>query len=179
MSILSDTKTLLEITDTSFDTVLNDIIAAILARADECMDIRYSPITNYTQYWDGDVYTVYMDYANVSDCLFYEDDTLLTEGREDDYILYAERGVIKAAGEAFAPGQKILRAEYSGGYAEDNLPTGFRRAMIKQASFEFRRRKDPGLQSITYPDGSINKYTIDEWLKDVKSELQRCSRIFI
>lgn len=179
MPILTDVKTLLEITDTTFDTILIDMIAAVLARADECMDIKYSPVTTYTQYWAGAVYTVYLDYANVSNCYFYEDDVLLTEGREEDYVLYAEDGIIKTTGEAWLSGQKVLKAIYDGGYAEDSLPISFRRAMIKQVGFEFRRRKDPGLQSITYPDGSINKYTIDEWLKDVKREIDRRRRLFI
>ena len=54
-----------------------------------------------------------------------------------------------------------------------NPPLSLRRAALKQTAHEFKQKKTPGLQSVTFTDGSINKMQIDEWLKDVKNILDR------
>lgn len=51
------------------------------------------------------------------------------------------------------------------------------RKLCIQIAYEFRRRHDAGLSSVTYPDGSVNKYDIGEWLPDVKKVLFRYRRI--
>jgi len=50
------------------------------------------------------------------------------------------------------------------------------RSLCKQITYEFRRRKDLGLASHGYPNGSIDKMEIDEWLPDVKKALDRKCR---
>ena len=47
------------------------------------------------------------------------------------------------------------------------------RKVCKQIAYEFRQRGSLGLSSVTYPDGSINKYEVEEWLPDVKVALDR------
>jgi len=47
------------------------------------------------------------------------------------------------------------------------------RAALMQANYEWRRRNDPGLNSVQYHDGSIQKYTTEEFLPEVKAVLER------
>lgn len=50
------------------------------------------------------------------------------------------------------------------------------RAALKQTAYEYKQRKTPGLTSVSMTDGSINKYQIDEFLKDVEKILWRYRR---
>jgi len=56
--------------------------------------------------------------------------------------------------------------------AADFTPAIERKLCI-QISYEFRRRHDAGLSSVSYPDGSVSKYEVGEWLPDVKKTLLR------
>jgi hypothetical protein len=53
------------------------------------------------------------------------------------------------------------------------------RAILMQATYEWRRRNDLGLTSMTMPDGSINKFTVDGWLPEVKKIIDNYRRLNI
>ena len=59
------------------------------------------------------------------------------------------------------------------------IPAAVNDAVAKQVTYEYRRRKDLGLQSTSFPDGSINKYDQGDWLKGVEQTLQRYKRYVI
>lgn len=63
--------------------------------------------------------------------------------------------------------------------AASDLTPEIERKLCQQINYEFRRRHDPGLASVTYPNGNINKYDIGEWLDDVKAVLFRYRRFTI
>jgi len=177
--LLADVKTLNENANKGdFDKLLIDMIDGITDAADEYMGVKYTRATEQTVYFDGGVKSIYLPHANVSAVTVYFDDELLTV--DYDYTLYPETGIIRSRFEnGFAKGNRIIRVVYDGGYLEDALPMAFRRKIVKQTNYEFRRRNDAGLSSVTFPNGTINKYQIDEWLPDVKAELDRRRRLVI
>ena len=178
MPVLVDIKRQLEITNEDWDDILNDIISRVFSQADIKMRLRYSLVTGYTQYWDGGKKTLYFDYVNVRDCVITDevDEIDLIEGRDEDYVIYPERGYMKSVADTFHEGYRSIKAVYNGGYGEDDYPMELRSALIKQIIHEFRRRKDSGLNSVQYPDGSVNKFIIDDWLTDVAAILRMHSR---
>jgi hypothetical protein len=54
--------------------------------------------------------------------------------------------------------------------AED-LPENVEDELRKQIAYEFNRRKDLGLSSVTAPDGTISKFDVGTWLGQVKNVL--------
>lgn len=179
MPILTELKEELQITNTSFDDELGRIINSVLANADTEMKVKYSAVTGNVQYWDGGVKTLYFDYVNISNLVLTDDDDVLVEGRDEDFVLYSGRGYMKSTSDAFTSGLKIIAATYDGGYDEDDLPTDLREQLKNQMKFEFRRRKDLGLSNVTYPDGSVNKFVVDNWLPSVQRVLNSKRRIYL
>jgi len=176
MTILADTKALLGITDTTHDLQLGQMIAGIMDEADEYMGVRCSEAESVEDWFDGGTPILYLRHVNILSFHLYEDGVLQAA---DTYALYSADGKVKKVCGDWQSGFRVIRVIYDGGYEEDALPASLRTKLIKQISYEFRRRKDIGLASVTYPDGTINKFAMDEWLPDVKAELDRRRRLIL
>jgi hypothetical protein len=59
------------------------------------------------------------------------------------------------------------------------IPSDCEWPMMKQIAYEYRRRKDPGLSSVTFPDGTVNKYGDGEFLDGFVEVLDRARKIHI
>jgi len=59
------------------------------------------------------------------------------------------------------------------------IPSALQYPLCKQINKEIRRRADPGLKSIIFPDGSINKIDDDEWIPSVKRILDRHKKLSV
>lgn len=182
MTILADVKTILGppvSTGTAHDALLGIYIASVLDSADDFMHVAYQQVAAATKYYDGGEKTIYLPHVNVSNVSVYENGSLLVA--DEDYFLYPERGKIQAsdARKHFRAGQRNIRVVYSGGYGEDSIPSELRVKLLKQITYEFRRRNDPGLISVTSPDGTVQKFDVGEWLKDVEEFLKRKRRIIL
>jgi hypothetical protein len=193
MTMLTDAKTLIGSPVTvsgDYDGLLEDILAGILAEADEFMGVAYQEVEDQEDWFDGGVRTLYLSHVNVSAVVVEVDGVILTS---DQFTVYPEAGKIRyglnvlsgfataseGSGGKFSAGQRNVKVTYDGGYAEASYPASLRRKLLKQVSYEFRRRNDPGLTAVSYPEGSVQKYTIAEWLSDVEAELLRRRRIIL
>jgi hypothetical protein len=178
--LLTDAKAYLEITNNDHDALIQQIIDGVLGSAHEYMGRSFSQVSGAVQYADGGQDFVYVPSKNVSVSTVEIQSGTDWEVLDSDYwVLDPSRGVVRTVGYRFPSGQRNVRVTYNGGYAEASLPAGFRAKIAKQAAYEFRRRKDPGLTATTYPDGSVQKWSLDEWLPDVKAELDRHRRIVL
>ncbi len=83
------------------------------------------------------------------------------------------------------PGQKTIRVVYIAGWdpppADPNsppagytpIPSDMEEAICQQVVYEWRRRNDLGLRSVSQPDGTINKMDVGEWLEGVLPTMNR------
>jgi len=103
----------------------------------------------------------------------YEDGILLTEGEDNDFLLYADTGKLQRINKTWYFGAKTIKATYIAGYictgANVTLPEDLRMAALKQIAYEFGhyQHRDWGIDSVTYPDGSKTQ-TQQGLLKDVQ-----------
>ena len=73
---------------------------------------------------------------------------------------------------------RSIKVTYIGGYVYSVtlgthfvLPNDVKYAATLQAAYSFKRRKDVGLQSVAFPDGSIQKFDTGPLLAEVKGYL--------
>jgi hypothetical protein len=172
---------------TEHDSLIGDLIEDCINEAEDFIDAKLNPVTGEEVYLDGGTGILFVPHLNISNVTIWEDDS---EVDADDYAVYSSRGKIRKkksesgfnawamSGSAepgqFMEGELIIKVQYDGGYT--TLPRALKRKLIRQVAYEFRRRKDLGLMSVTYPDGTINKFEIGEWLPDVEQVLHRFER---
>lgn len=110
-----------------------------------------------------------------------EDDITLTAGNDNDYLCYNNEGRLHRVNKTWYYGAKKILVTYTAGYnctsGTITLPHDLRLAALKQIAFEFSRyqKKDWGLDSITYPDGTVARQQIG-LLRDVELVLDRYRR---
>jgi hypothetical protein len=151
----------------------------------------------FNAYWDGTIAST--NYANeaydgngkqvmylrnypvTGNMTISENDVALTAGNDNDYLCYNSTGRLYRVNRVWYAGPKTVLVTYTAGYncttGNITLPSDIRLAALKQIAFEFGRysRGDLGLDSVTYPDGSIAR-TQSGLLAEVKEVLDRYRR---
>ena len=172
----------LGLTTFEFDSALQEILDEVEAEVQGEINLKLDLQSGYTEYQDGGQKVYYLDYKNVSSVQVWSDSDKdfgsSTEIDTDNYTVYGVAGRI-VLDSRVASGNLTVKITYDAGYIEATLPKDLKRAIGKQATYVFKRRKDPGLSSVTYPDGSINKMDMKEWLPDVLRILDRYRRLFV
>lgn len=165
-----------------FENFVTNLIAETIAEAESYIGKKLVGSLGNLQYFDGDSSRLDLAHRNVSNVVVYEDAKKVFDGDpvpSSSYTVYRDRGSIKLDGWRFSKGYQTVKVTYDGGYDATSFPKDLRRKLIKQIVYEFRRRNDPGLQTVQFPDGSISKFSMDEWLDDVRSVLDRFREIEI
>jgi len=181
---LDDVKNELEIplTDTDYDARLTSLISDMIAEAETEMEAKLEAVTDSIVYLDGGRAQLFLPHLNVTAVEVTEDvDRAFTGDPVDagDYTFDVARGVIRKDKGRFISGRQVIKAKYTGGYTNITLPRDLKRALIMQTAYRWRRRKDPGLSAVSFPDGTVNKFNNNEWLDPVKRVLERHGRIFL
>lgn len=95
---------------------------------------------------------------------------------DTDYFVWPEMGMIEFSGKISNEKPRILSITWTGGYAltEGSLavPDDIKRVCIMQCAFEFRRRRDMGISSVSSPDGNITVNRPAALLPEVVATLQ-------
>jgi len=176
LTTLSQVKALLELVETDWDGLLEEIIAAVSERAGTYCNRDFEQ-KERVEYHDGGGRYLYLkglpvvEIASIhgSDTWEWDEGSLVTA---DNYQLL-NAGMVAYRFGAWPYGLQALKVTYTGGYAEDAVPADLQMAVRTQAAYDFKRRKDIGLESVSFPDGSIQKVSSGEFLSMVKQVLDR------
>lgn len=106
-----------------------------------------------------------------------EDDIELTEGNDNDYILYAPEGRLVKVSGVWLKGYKTIKLTYKAGYACTAIPYDLRLACMKQIAKEWNdyKMKRWGESARSSEDGSVSMFEMS-LLPDVKEILNRYRR---
>jgi hypothetical protein len=136
--------------------------------------------TLYTDlYFDGDGEVEYFlpNWPVSGTFTITEDDVVLTEGIDDDFMLYAEKGKIVRNG-VWLKGYKTLKVTYTAGY--ETIPKDIQLACMKWCAWEFQQHKQKrwGETSRTDPDaGSVSTFRESEVWKEINRVIKKYRRV--
>ena len=176
LTTLSQVKALLELAETDWDGLLEEVIAAVSQRAGTYCNREFEH-KERVEYHDGGGRYLYLKGLPVisisaihgSDTWEWDEGSLVPA----DHYQLLNAGMVAYRFGAWPYGPKALKVTYTGGYAGDGVPADLEMAVRTQAAYDFKRRKDIGLESVSFPDGSIQKVSSGEFLSMVKQVLDR------
>lgn len=98
----------------------------------------------------------------------------VTQTKDSDFFVRADDGLIEFQKDAVPSYQdpKEVVITWTGGYASSGegdteclaVPEDIQDAALRQSAYNFRRRNDIGISSVSMPDGSVSKTPIDSSL---------------
>ena len=177
LTTLTKVKALLELTETDWNALVNELIGSVSER---CASYCNRDFENKSrvEYHDGGGRYLYLKGLPVVGSItsIYGSDTWEWASGDlidaDEYYLLPA-GMVGYRYGAWPYGLKALKVTYTGGYAANGVPDDLEMAARTQVAYDFNRRKDVGLESVSFPDGSIQKVSSGEFLPSVKAVLNR------
>jgi len=177
------------LTETDWDGLINELIGAVSERCASYCNRDFENKSRVEYHDGGGRYLYLMGLPVVGSITsIYGSDTWEWASGDlinvDDYFLHAS-GMVGYRYGAWPYGPKALKVTYTGGYGsffegEGSPPEGYNpppddleMAARSQVAYDFNRRKDVGLESVSFPDGSIQKVNSGEFLPSVKAVLNR------
>ncbi|MBI5192764.1 MAG: hypothetical protein HZA08_04900 [Nitrospirae bacterium] len=173
---ISDLKLFMDKSDDAHDGLLSLIVEQISSRLESYMNRQLKKMSR-TEYFTGGnrLYWLKAFPVDESQTLTVKVDSI-TQTKDSDYYLWPEIGEIEFTSSVPATKPRNIEVTYTGGYAELNgvlqVPDDIMRACLMQSAFEFRRRKDIGLLTVTMPDGSVTTQSPAKLLKEVEESIK-------
>jgi len=184
LTTLVKVKTLLKNPDPLLDVLIADTIKAFSqAAAEYCL--RDFDNDKVDEYFDGGGSVLFLTRKPVTKIIgIWVDDDWKWEEKDlipaDDYRLINEKnGMVQYKSGIWTAGfQKgTIKVSYEGGY--DEAPYDLEMAIRTQVAYKIKRRDDVGLSTVAFPDGSIQKRNINEFLPEVKNVLDRYTPTYV
>jgi hypothetical protein len=184
LTTLAEVKEYLQTTGspigTDFDSLIESIIIPSVSQMIEKYCSRTFGEATYVEYHDGGGDFVFVKNPPiVSITSIYEDDEWEWDSTHlvpaTDYVSFITSIGYKSGKWPYAV--RSIKITYIGGYVytasagHTTLPDDIKYAALLQVAYSFKRRKDVGLQSVSYPDGSIQKFDVGPLLGEVKGYL--------
>lgn len=176
LTTLAKVKALLELTETDWDALITELVGAVSERCASYCNRDFESKSR-VEYHDGGGLYLYLKglpvaaIESIHGSDTWEWDTRNLIPAADYQLLSAGMAAYRYG--AWPYGPQALKVTYTGGYAADAVPDDLEMAARTQVAYDFRRRKDIGLESVSFPDGSIQKVNSGEFLPSVKSVLNR------
>lgn len=177
LASLDDVKSFLEVTDTSFDNLIDLILTKVSARIETFLNRDLLKVER-TRYFNAGRRIFYLpaypiDLSATLTVTF--DDTVQT--KDDDYFVWETEGLIEFYVEPSYSEPKEIIITWTGGYANTAaLPVDLQYAAMLQTALVFRKRKNIGTSSISLPDGSMSMNVTESLLPEVKEILKSFRR---
>jgi len=180
---LTDLKLFLEKTDINQDGILHMIIEHVSGWIETYLNRNLLKVSR-TVYRDAGKRFYYLPAFPIDESVTLTvtyDGTLQT--KDTDYFVRADDGLIEFQQSSIPSytDPKEVVIVWTGGYAVSGegdteclaVPTNIQEAALRQCVYNFRRRKDIGVSSVSMPDGSVNKSPIDAFLLPEVKDLLR------
>ncbi len=184
---LVDVKVFLEKTDADQDELLGLIIDHVSGWIEEYLNRKLTKESR-TVYRDAGKRYYYLSAYPIDESatLTVTYDGVL-QTKNTDYFVRADDGLIEFHKFAISTydDPKEMVIVWTGGYASAgsddseclSVPMTIQEAALRQCVYNFRRRKDIGLSSVSMPDGSVSKSPINSFLlPEVKDLLKNYRR---
>lgn len=173
---------------TALESQLEGLINSVSARFDAYVGRKLAKALYTAEKYNGPkgADLLLRNYPVVSITKLEEDDDELTEGRDDDYLLDAEMGVVTRVSGAWLRGPQVIEVTYTAGYVVQGgtvtapdiaLPADVQLACFIQVAAEWKKTQGSawGVSSVSYPDGSISRFERG-LLKEVVEMLEKYRR---
>jgi hypothetical protein len=171
---------------TKYDGLFEALIDSISEQFDGYVGRKLAKTTYTAVYFDGNRKDCLLlpQYPIVSIASIAEAGDALTEGEDNDYLLYADRGILKKVSGVWYKGSKTILITYTAGYTvqganpgtgEVVLPADLKLACMIQVAREWKKNtlSEWGVISKSSPDGASVTKTETGLLKEVREILDR------
>lgn len=161
------------------DAVLELLIDGVSARFNAYIGRGLLEQTETTAYLDGNGRDTLLlpRYPLVTIEAVTENGAVLTEGEDQDYRLYSDRGaLVRLGGGRWARGRKnIVLSSYKAGWPLAGIPKDLKYAALVQIAADYQdyRTRSWGETSRSHGDGSYSRQEVGEFLAQVKAALDK------